>query len=202
MVCRLRQRHLPQPLTGTTLYHRHRHIPGRASRRYQLTQMAPKQPTIILPSLDGNAVRPITYYPLFSSSTDPSAPAVQTQTINLAAPIRSRSPHRQLLLRIRLRVTPHAAWNAAGTQRLPALYPWVQPSPSPSGPSVKWVEMHDPHDPDRLRALPYTRYAYWAEDLDGYLDASQVGGQPRTTGTSPHEIAMFTIFDPTQQTDR
>src|SRR5438045_5766663 len=25
----------------------------------------------------------ITYYPLFSSSTDPSAPAVQTQTINL-----------------------------------------------------------------------------------------------------------------------
>ncbi len=49
--------------------------------------------------------------------------------------------------------------------------------------------------------LPYTRYAYWVEDLDGYLDASQVGGQARTNGTSPGEIAMFTIFDPTQQTD-
>ena len=49
--------------------------------------------------------------------------------------------------------------------------------------------------------LPYTRYAYWVEDLDGYLDASQVGGQARSNGTSPGEIAMFTIFDPTQETD-
>jgi hypothetical protein len=37
--------------------------------------------------------------------------------------------------------------------------------------------------------------------LDGYLDASQVGGQTRSNGTSPGEIAMFTVFDPTQQTD-
>jgi hypothetical protein len=138
----------------------------------------------------------ITYYPLFSSSTDPSAPAVQTQTINLAAPFAPAVP------------TPAppansaasdstSAWNAAGTQRLPTLYPWGQPSPSPSGPSVKWVEMRDPQN----ASGPYTRYAYWAEDLDGYLDASQVGGQPRTTGTSPQEIAMWTVFNPTPQTD-
>jgi type II secretory pathway pseudopilin PulG len=138
----------------------------------------------------------ITYYPLFSSSTDPSAPAVQTQTINLTAPFAPAVP------------TPAppanstasdstSAWNAAGTQRLPALYPWVQPSPSPSGPSVKWVEMRDPQN----ASGPYTRYAYWAEDLDGYLDASQVGGQPRTSGTSPGEIAMWTVFNPTPQTD-
>jgi hypothetical protein len=138
----------------------------------------------------------ITYYPLFSSSTDPSAPAVQTQTINLAAPFAPAVP------------TPAppansaasdstSAWNAAGTQRLPTLYPWGQPSPSPSGPSVKWVEMRDPQNVSG----PYTRYAYWAEDLDGYLDASQVGGQPRTTGTSPKEIAMWTVFNPTPQTD-
>src|SRR6266853_1322353 len=138
----------------------------------------------------------ITYYPLFSSSTDPSAPAVQTQTINLAAPFAPAVP------------TPAppansagsdstSAWNAAGTQRLPSLYSWAQPSPSPSGPSVKWVEMHDPQN----ASGPYTRYAYWAEDLDGYLDASQVGGQPRTTGTSPKEIAMWTVFNPTPQTD-
>jgi hypothetical protein len=138
----------------------------------------------------------ITYYPLFSSSTDPSTPTSQTTTIDLTAPFAPAVP------------TPAppanstasdstSAWNAARTQRLPALYPWVQPSPSPSGPSVKWVEMHDPQDP----AGPYTRYAYWAEDLDGYLDASQVGGQARSTGTSPKEIAMWTVFNPTPQTD-
>jgi len=138
----------------------------------------------------------ITYYPLFSSSTDPSAPAVQTQTINLAAPFAPAVP------------TPAppansaasdstSAWNAAGTQRLPVLYSWAQPSPSPSGPSVKWVEMRDPQN----ASGPYTRYAYWAEDLDGYLDASQVGGQARGNGTSPQEIAMWTVFNPTPQTD-
>src|SRR5437762_568736 len=138
----------------------------------------------------------ITYYPLLSSSSDPSAPAVQTQTIDLTAPFALAVP------------TPAppansaasdstSAWNAAGTQRLPTLYPWGQPSPSPSGPSVKWVEMRDPQN----ASGPYTRYAYWAEDLDGYLDASQVGGQPRTSGTSPNEIAMWTVFNPTPQTD-
>jgi hypothetical protein len=149
----------------------------------------------------------ITYYPLFSSSTDPNAPDIQTETIILDAsdPLAARAPF----------VPPPAppgnsiptdsgaAWNAAGTQRLPTLYPWVQPSPSPSGPSVKWVEMRDPQDtaPPPTHNLSYTRYAYWVEDLDGYLDASQVGGQTRTTGTSPGEIAMFTIFDPANQTD-
>ena len=152
------------------------------------------------PPSPGNS---ITYYPLFSASTDPSDPSVvQTRTINLAAPSAPTVP------------TPApppnsnptdqgAAWNAAGTQRLPTLYTWVQPSPSPSGPSVKWVEMRDPQDtaPPPTHNLPYTRYAYWVEDLDGYLDASQVGGQTRTNGTSPGEIAMFTIFDPADQTD-
>lgn len=138
----------------------------------------------------------ITYYPLFSSSTDPSAPTPTPMPIDLTAPFAPAVP------------TPAppgnsaasdstSAWNAAGTQRLPTLYPWVQPSPGPSGPSVKWVEMHDPQNPSG----PYSRYAYWAEDLGGYLDASQVGGQARASGSSPKEIAMFTIFDPAPQTD-
>src|SRR5438105_9268785 len=77
----------------------------------------------------------ITYYPLFSASTDPSDPSIiQTQPINLAAqsvpavptpaPPATSNP-----------TDPGAAWNAAGTQRLPALYSWVQPTPTPSGPS-------------------------------------------------------------------
>jgi Tfp pilus assembly protein FimT len=138
----------------------------------------------------------ITYYPLFSASTDPSTPTSQTATIDLTTPFAPAVP------------TPAppansaasdstSAWNAAGTQRLPTLYPWGQPSPSPSGPSVKWVEMRDPQN----ASGPYTRYAYWAEDLDGYLDASHVGGQPRTTGTNPQEIAMFTVFNPNLQSD-
>src|SRR5438105_13196752 len=145
----------------------------------------------------------ITYYPLFSAATDPSTPTSQTTTINLTAPFAPAVP------------TPSppanstasdstSAWNAAGTQRLPTLYPWSQPSPSPSGPSVKWVEMHDPQN----ASGPYTRYAYWAEDLDGYLDASQVNdpnavntrANGTSNGTSPGEIAMLTIFAPTQQT--
>src|SRR5437762_7715713 len=139
----------------------------------------------------------ITYYPLFSSSTDPSdLSVVQTPTINLAAPAAPAVPTPAPPSNSNP-TDPGAAWNAAGTQRLPSLYSWAQPSPSPSGPSVKWVEMRDPQN----ASGPYTRYAYWAEDLDGYLDASQVGGQPRTTGTSPKEIAMWTVFNPTPQTD-
>jgi hypothetical protein len=164
---------------------------GNRASYYYLAQPAPS------PSSN------ITYYPLFSASTDPSNPGIQTGTINLAAagapavptpaPPANSNP-----------TDPGAAWSAAGTQRLPTLYPWVQPSPTPSGPSVKWVEMRDPQDtaPAPAHNLPYTRYAYWVEDLDGYLDASQVGGQTqRTTGTDPHEIAMFTVFDPADQRD-
>jgi hypothetical protein len=149
----------------------------------------------------------ITYYPLFSSSTDPSAPAIQTTAINLTA---QDAPNPQDPTKPFAPLVPApsppansiasdstSAWNAAGTQRLPTLYPWVQPSPSPSGPSVKWVEMGDPQDPSG----PRTRYAYWAEDLDGYLDASQVGGQARASGSSPKEIAMWTVFNPLPQTD-
>jgi type II secretory pathway pseudopilin PulG len=162
---------------------------GNRPAYYYLAQPAPSPSTSI------------TYYPLFSASTDPSNPGVQTGTINLAAPgaptVPTPAPPGDSNPS-----DPTAAWNAAGTQRLPTLYSWQQPS-SPSGPSVKWVEMRDPQDAPSPAPhnLPYTRYSYWVEDLDGYLDASQVGGQPRSIGTQPGEIAMFTIFDPSQQTD-
>src|SRR6266446_7203080 len=136
----------------------------------------------------------ITYYPLFS--TDPAAPSPTPQPITLTAPFAPAVPTPAPPANSTASEST-SAWNAAGTQRLPTLYPWGQPSPSPSGPSVKWVEMRDPQN----ASGPYSRYAYWAEDLDGYLDASQVGGQPRTTGTSPKEIAMWTVFNPTPQTD-
>jgi hypothetical protein len=143
----------------------------------------------------------ISYYPLFSASTDPSNPGVQTRTINLTAPVAPTVPTPAPPPDSN-RTDPTAAWNAAGTQRLPTLYSWQQPG-TPSGPSVKWVEMRDPQDTaaPAPHNLPYSRYAYWVEDLDGYLDASQVGGIARSNGTDPREIAMFTIFDPTDQTD-
>jgi hypothetical protein len=139
----------------------------------------------------------VTYYPLFSTDEPP-----QAKTINRDAPaapvVPTPAPPADSTP-----TDPTAAWDAAKAQRLPKLYPWVQPSPSPSGPSVKWVEMRDPQDTATAPAhnLPYARYAYWAEDLDGYLDASQVGGQPRTTGTNPQEVAMFTVFNPNLQSD-
>jgi len=145
----------------------------------------------------------ITYYPLFSASTDPSNPfpGQTPPTINLAAAAAPTVPTPAPPTNSNP-TDPGAAWNAAGTQRLPSLYSWQQPG-TPSGPSVKWVEMRDPQDtaPPPTHNLSYTRYAYWVEDLDGYLDASQVGGKQRTNGTSPGEIAMFTIFNPVAQTD-
>jgi hypothetical protein len=145
----------------------------------------------------------ITYYPLFSASTDPNnpLPGETPRPINLAAPLAPAVPTPAPPANSNA-TDPGAAWNAAGTQRLPSLYSWQQPG-TPSGPSVKWVEMRDPQDAasPAPHNLPYTRYAYWVEDLDGYLDASQVGGQARTNGTSPGEIAMFTVFDPSAQTD-
>jgi hypothetical protein len=169
----------------------------------------------------------ITYYPLFSASTDPSHPLPgptplpeQTPpTINLAAagapsvptpaPPADSTPTPPNYTPPPTCYTCNPAWNAAGTQRLPTLYLWQQP-PTPSGPSVQWVEMRDPQDtaPAPAHNLAYTRYSYWVEDLDGYLDASQVNDPNALTtrangtsnGTSPGEIGMFTIFAPSQQT--
>jgi hypothetical protein len=151
----------------------------------------------------------IIYYPLFSSSTDPITPDVQTKTVDLAAPFAPAVPTPAPPANSTVD-DPTSAWNAAKSQRLPSLYSWSQPAPSPSGPSVKWVEMRDPQDTAAAPAhnLPYTRYAYWAEDLGGYLDASQVNdptavnirANGTSTGTNPGEIAMFTIFAPNQQT--
>jgi Tfp pilus assembly protein PilV len=133
----------------------------------------------------------ITYYPLFSTGLSPQVRAIdRTARFAPTVPL-PPAP------------TPGAASEAVlkapdGTiiKRFPALYSWQQPT-STAGPSVDWVEMRDPQDPQGS----YTRYAYWVEDLDGYLDASQVGGLARTNGTSPGEIAMFTVFDPAAQTD-
>jgi len=196
---------------------------GNRAAYYYLAQPAPSPSSVI------------TYYPLFSASTDPSDPSViQTKTINLAAPFAPVVPTPAPPVNSTpppANYTPppnctncNPAWNATGTQRLPTLYSWQQPpppSPTPSGPSVQWVEMRDPQDtaPAPAHNLPYTRYAYWVEDLDGYLDASQVGHPNAVTarangsstwtdnnnvvhniGTSSGEIAMFTIFNPTQQT--
>src|SRR5438552_4550602 len=152
----------------------------------------------------------ITYYPLFSASTNPSDPSVvQTQTINLAAPAAPAVPPPAPPSNSSPG-DPGAAWNAAGTQRLPGLYPWQQPN-SPSGPSVKWVEMRDPQDTAAPPAhnLAYARYSYWVEDLDGYLDASVVGNNYTAADTDPNkqatyqrangtpsEVALFTIFNP------
>jgi len=135
----------------------------------------------------GGTTNQIDYYPLFAGG----APATGL-SINLSptpAPV------------VQTPVPPAAPFPSPGQDTAgnpyPKLYPFQQPA------YTQWQELHDPNDPAIAAPynLPYQRYTYWAEDLDGYLDASQVGGLTRTTGTDPHEIAMFTIFAPTQQTD-
>src|SRR5438876_10158029 len=174
---------------------------GNRAAYYYLAQPAPSPSSVI------------TYYPLFSASTDPSDPSViQTKTINLAAPFAPVVPTPAPPVNSTpppANYTPppnctncNPAWNATGTQRLPTLYSWQQPPPprpTPSGPSVKWVVMRDQQDraPAPAHNLPYTRYAYWVEDLDSYLDASQVNdpnavssrANGTSNGTSPGDIA-------------
>src|SRR5207302_11185173 len=85
----------------------------------------------------------------------------------------------------------------------PAVSSWLGP------PSTQWVEIHDPNDTATTApyTLPYQHYTFWIEDLGGYLDGSVVGNEAnggshqRTNGTNPNEIALFTIFQPTQPTD-
>jgi hypothetical protein len=177
---------LPASVTGTDTFLIVRADSGSAPYYYLAQPSTGSAPTI-------------SYYPLFSTTTAPGP----TPTIDLTAaaapkvPLPTPAP------------TSGGAFEAVqkssgGTivKRFPTLYPWQQPT-STAGPSVDWVEMRDPQDPAPAPAhnLPYTRYAYWAEDLDGYLDASQVGGQARSSGTSPQEIAMWTVFNSAPQTD-
>lgn len=158
----------------------------------------------------------ITYYPLFSTTQPSPAP----QTIDLTAAPLPKFPPLPTPTPGGASEAVQKASNGTIVKRFPTLYSWQQPT-STAGPSVDWVEMRDPEDTATAPAhnLPYTRYAYWAEDLDGYLDASQVNdpnglnaringqstwtdgtGTQHSIGTSPGEIAMFTIFAPAQQT--
>src|SRR5262249_43419333 len=129
---------------------------GNKAAYYYLAQPAPNP---------GNS---ITYYPLFSSSTNPNTPDIQTPNIvrDASDPRAAHAPFVPPPVPPPDSSGPNdgsgTAWNAAGTQRQPALYPWVQPSPSPSGPSVKWVEMRDPQDTPTAPAhnLPYPPYPY------------------------------------------
>jgi hypothetical protein len=75
---------------------------------------------------------------------------------------------------------------------------------------TQWQELHDPTDPATAAPYtsPYQRYTFWVEDLAGYLDASIVGNKDdpgnvhkRAAGTNAKEIALFTIFDSTLQSD-
>lgn len=152
----------------------------------------------------------ITYYPLFSSSADPTKPAIQTEIINLATPANASFPWAPA---VQPPVVPpdsqpgdagaaQLVSNSKIIRRFPALYAWQPPA------STQWVEVTNPSDLAVVpsHTLPYSRYAYWMEDLAGYLDAGAVGngaGAPHTraNGTNPNEIAMFTVFDATLASD-
>jgi len=135
----------------------------------------------------GGTTNQIDYYPLFAGGAPATglsinlsptpAPVVQT-------PVPPAAPF------------PSPAQDTAGNP-YPKLYPFQQRA------YTQWQELHDTNDPATAAPynLPYQRYAYWAEDLDGYLDASQVVGQARSSGTNPQEIAMWTVFNSTPQTD-
>ena len=101
---------------------------------------------------------------------------------------------------------PNPAQDTFGstTKQYPQLLTFHQPA------YTQWQELSDPNDTAVAPAhnLPYQRYAFWIEDLGGYLDASIVGNSngpgslhQRITGINPREIALFTVFDPSLTND-
>ena len=145
-------------------------------------------------------------YPLFSGGTQTSINAnLASNPIGpLPTPIASPFP------------SPSSAEEGSGAtvKRYPQVLSFQE------APYTQWQEIRDPNDTATApaHALPYQRYTYWVEDLGGYLDSSVVGNTADTTGnankrpldqstlakryqTTPGEIALFTIFDPTLQPD-
>jgi hypothetical protein len=136
------------------------------------------------------AANTVDCYPLFSGGS------ASTVAINLAASPAVQTP-----------VAPATAFSNpardASGKKYPVLNSFQQPA------FTQWQEIRDPNDTATAPThnLPYQRYTFWMEDLAGYLDASQVGNesnggkQQRSNGTNPNEIALFTVFDPTNATD-
>jgi len=63
--------------------------------------------------------------------------------------------------------------------------------------NVAWVDLTN------SRGDVASRYAYWAEDLGGYIDADLAGSKPlvRGNGTHASELAIFSLFRPTEKLD-
>jgi len=69
----------------------------------------------------------------------------------------------------------------------------VEPFPAQAGSQsvdISWI-------PISLDGKEVARFAFWAEDLGGYLEPKFMGknATTRDTGTDPEEIGVFTIFD-------
>lgn len=60
-----------------------------------------------------------------------------------------------------------------------------------------WVDVKDANN------KVVARYAYWAEDLGGYLDADLAGAKPhkREAGNDPAELGLFSLVRPAEQVD-
>jgi len=63
--------------------------------------------------------------------------------------------------------------------------------------NVAWVDLTN------SRGDVTSRYAYWAEDLGGYIDADQAGSKPfvRGNGTNASELGVFSLFRPIDKLD-
>ncbi len=168
-----------------------------------------------LAKAQAGSVNKIDYYPLFAGGT------ATTGTIDLS------SPGPTLPATVVTRPTPPPNPNPVNpadsaieldkSKNISKIYPTV--SPWIGAPSTKWIELHDPNDPATTApyGMPYQRYTFWVEDLAGYVDAS-VAGNTADTGsankrpldqstaakryrTTPGELGLFTILDPTLQVD-
>lgn len=147
----------------------------------------------------------IDYYPLFSGGTPQNVVnGINATTFTVTAPTAPATAF-----------APAPAEEKFGTttRQFPQLLPHQEPV------YTQWVEVADPNEtatsPNHNR--PYQRFAYWVEDLGGYVDASVAGntagagnGNARpmdvTTAakrykTLPSELAMFTIFTPNAAAD-
>jgi hypothetical protein len=146
----------------------------------------------------------IQYQPLFSGGAMPASVSVTSSIVPALTPgaVPATDPNGQL--------------------KYPKLYSWQPPV------NTAWVELHNAAQTAPNPATPTLRYAFWIEDLAGYLDAGVAGNSygpatndlppvsthsrdplvfsnPAIVGADPApgaQLALFTLFDRTNHVDR
>jgi Tfp pilus assembly protein PilX len=130
----------------------------------------------------------VSYYPLFSGGqAQTNQPVTTVPSVAWSGTQAAATDGSGVDFPLLFSTTPHSAW---------------QKTSSSSPIHTSWVTL--PSTPPTNQ--PYYRYAFWTEDLAGYVDANVAGNlddktvnpsgvHGRSLGYDPKEVALFTLFN-------